>query len=329
MRALQKVGLIITILILIGISIIPYDTVIPLQAGKMLGVLTAVIIMLITEVFPIGITSLIAIVLMTVFGCCDTIAEAASGYTNKVLFFVLASFGISEALTVVPASKRLLVKMMGLFGKDIKALLLAVMVCIAVLSAVISNVAAAAVFVPIVLKMMKMYEDTDERRQTTKCFMIAIPVASMIGGMMTPAGSSINILAINLLYDNTGVQIAFVQWMVFGIPLAIVAIAFTWQVFIRVYQPCLISPIIIKDYIEQIKVTGKMKRDEIYTIVVVLVILVLWILSSWITVLDITVIALLGLMMFFIPGMNILSWKQFVDCVSWEAFFLTAKATMG
>ena len=322
MKTIQKIGLGFAIVVLVAVNFLPVSNELSVPGRNMLGILISVIVLLVTEVFPIGITCLAAISLMVLYGCCDSVALATSGYTNKVLYFVVASFGISEALTVVPASRRMLVSLMKLFGKNIRKLLFAVMLCIAILSSVISNVAAAAVFVPIVLKMMDIYEDEDDKARTSKCYMIAIPVASMIGGMMTPAGSSINMIAINMLYDNTGMNITFAQWMLFGIPVAAAALVFAWIVCIKVYKPCDVAEETITGYIEEIKVRGRMDTKEKYTITVVLVMLLLWILSSWIQALDITVIALLGLLMFFIPGFNILTWKQFVNCVSWEAFFL-------
>ncbi|MBR0376720.1 MAG: anion permease, partial [Firmicutes bacterium] len=54
----------------------------------------------------------------------------------------------------------------------------------------------------------------------------------------------------------------------------------------------------------------------------VVIMLTLWILSSWIPALNITVVALIGLALFFIPGWSIMSWKQFERAVSWEAFLL-------
>jgi sodium-dependent dicarboxylate transporter 2/3/5 len=50
--------------------------------------------------------------------------------------------------------------------------------------------------------------------------------------------------------------------------------------------------------------------------------IVLWILSSWYPVFNVTVVALIGLMLFFVPGFQVLTWEDFRRCVAWEAFFL-------
>ena len=51
--------------------------------------------------------------------------------------------------------------------------------------------------------------------------------------------------------------------------------------------------------------------------------LVLWILSSWYPFLQIAPVAIVGLMLYFIPGkMQVLTWNDFKRCVSLEAFIL-------
>jgi sodium-dependent dicarboxylate transporter 2/3/5 len=322
LRTLQKIGLITAIIILVGMHFLPTSELLPVAARNMLGLLLAVIVLLVTEVFPLGVTCLAALSLMFIFGCVGSIAEATVGYTNKVLYFVVASFGISEALTTVPASKRMLVGLMTTFGQNISRLLFAIMLCVALLSSVISNVAAAAVFIPIIMKFLDVYEDEAERKRTARCFMLALPIASMIGGMMTPAGSSINLLAIGLLQKNAGVTVTFVEWMLIGIPLCAALLPFSWLMCCRVYRPAPLAQSKISAYLETIRIHGKMEVKEVYVLTLVFIMLVLWILSSWYPVLDITVVALLGLLLFFVPGFEVLTWQQFKSCVSWEAFFL-------
>ena len=71
----------------------------------------------------------------------------------------------------------------------------AIMLVTCLLSSVISNVAAAAVFIPIILEFLDAYDRPEDRHRTARAYMISLPVASMIGGMMTPAGSALNVLA--------------------------------------------------------------------------------------------------------------------------------------
>ena len=321
----QIIGLIAAIVILLLMFVIPTSELLPVPARNMLCVLLSVIVMLVTEVFPLGITCLLAISMMYFFGCVQTVPEALTGFTNQVVFFVVASFGISQALTVVPASTRMLLMLMKKFGKNINMLLFAIMLVTAVLSSVISNVAAAAVFIPIIMKFLQVYDKEEDRKRTAKAYMIALPISSMIGGMMTPAGSSINMLAINMLEKNTGETIPFVNWMIMGIPLAVILLPIAWLICCKVFKPAPLDKSVIDSYIEgeQKKLPAKMTGKEKYVIIILLIMLVLWIMSSWVPFLNITAVALVGLMLYCLPGKaNILPWKEFAKSVSLEAFFL-------
>ena len=321
----QIIGIAAAAVILAGMRFIPVTDVLPYEAKNTLCVLIAVMVLLVTEAFPFGITCLAAISLMYFFHCTDSVPGALTGFTNATLFFVLASFGISESLTAVPVSTRLLLVLMKRFGRNTDRLLLAIMAVTALLSSVISNVAAAAVFIPIVTAFLGVYDNEEDRRKTGRAYMIALPVASMIGGMMTPAGSSINMLAISMLEKYTGTTLSFVQWMGLGIPLTLAVLPLAWLLFIRIYRPAPLAEEKIKAYVDRklSELPPHMTGKERYVLLVLLVMLVLWILSSWIPYLQITAVALIGLMFYFIPGrLQVMTWKRFQSSVSLEAFIL-------
>jgi sodium-dependent dicarboxylate transporter 2/3/5 len=152
--------------------------------------------------------------------------------------------------------------------------------------------------------------------------MIAIPVSSMIGGMMTPAGSSINLLTINLLEQYTGQTVTFVQWMAAGIPLTIVLLPIAWWLMCVVYKPAEIAPEMVRDFIHNLDIPEKITLEEIKTIIITGIMLVLWILSSWFRGINVMVVALAGCCVFCLPGINVLKFKTFLGHVSWESFFL-------
>ena len=324
-KKLQIVGIIAAAVILIGMFFIPTSEAMPYAARNTLGVLLAVVILLITEAFPLGIVCLSAISMMYFFGCVKTVPEALSGFTNATLFFLLASFGISEALTAVPVSTRLLLVLMKKFGRNINQLLFAIMFVTAAISSVISNVAAAAMFIPLVTNFLRVYEKEEDRKRSGKAFMIALPVASMIGGMITPAGSSISILTISMLEKYAGVTIPFVHWMLMGAPLAIIMLPVAWFFCAKVFKPAPLTEETISNYAAELEneIPRKMTAKEIYVLIVVGILLVLWILSSWIPFLHVAAVSLAGLLLLFLPGKaGVLTWKDFTRSVSLPAFLL-------
>lgn len=321
MKRTQLIGAILSVAVLIAMFFVPESIGLSTAGIRTLGVLIAIIIALVTEPLPIGITCMLGIALMVIFGVSPTVSDALSGYTNHILFFVLVSFGLSEAIAKVPLSKRLLVVLIRLFGAKTKRILLALMICAALMSSIMSNVATTAVLISVVISFLRVYDDREEHARSGKAFMIGLPIASMLGGMITPAGSPLNLLGIDFLAD-AGIRLSFVEWMLVGTPIAIVSLIFSWFIIAKVFKPAEIAPEKINEYIASLNIPSKFDFKEKYVTCVVLALLILWILSSWFPVLNVTVVGTVGFAFFFIPGISILNWKDYTRSVSWASFFL-------
>lgn len=278
--------------------------------------------MLITEALPIVITSITFCALMPLLHVTPNLSQALVGYCEPIVFFTLASFGIASALTNIPLSKRVLRKLLKVFGKNIKTVLLAIMICCALVSSIVSNVPTCAIFMSISIGFLEMYDNEEDKKRSGRAFMIAIPVASMIGGMMTPAGSSINLLAISLLEKQTGLTISFVEWMCAGIPLTVILIPVAWAIICRVYKPVNLSHEQIAAFRSEMEIPAKFSRQEIKVMVIVCIMFALWILSSWIRQINVMIVAILGCSVMFLPGIKVLDIKTFLRDNSWDAFFL-------
>lgn len=321
MKRSQIIGAVLSLAVLAGMLFVPETIGLSRQGIHTLGVLVAIIIALVTEPLPIGITCMLGIALCVIFGATENISQALSGYTNHIIFFVLVSFGISEAIAKIPLSHRLLVLLIKIFGTKIKNILLALMLCAAIMSSIMSNVATTAVLISVVVSFLDIYKDEESKRRSGRAFMIGLPIASMLGGMITPAGSSLNMLGIDFL-TQAGITVSFVQWMAVGTPIAVISILFSWLIITKVFKPVEIEKNKIEDYIESLNIPKRLETQECKVAVIVAVMLILWILSSWFKALNITVVGMVGLSLLFLPGIDVLNWKEFTRSVSWASFFL-------
>ena len=289
---------------------------------KTVGLLLAFLFILVLEVLPVVVTSLLFCGLMPVLGVVSNLGDAMIGYAQPIVFFTLASFGIAAALTTIPISRRVLQALLLRFGNNIKQVLLAMMIACALFSSIVSNVPTCAIFMAISLDFIELYRDEKAKRRSARCFMIAMPVASMIGGIMTPAGSSVNLIAISQLENITGQTVSFVQWMYAGIPLAVVLVPLAWWLMIKIYKPEEINKEMVHTFIERLNIPQKMDCKEKKVLVLVGIMLILWIASSWVPAINIMVVTILGCAILFFPGMEILEVKVFLRENSWDAFFL-------
>lgn len=290
--------------------------------NRTLGVLVAFLILLVTEALPIIMTSLSMCVIMYLLHVVDDLKMAFEGFSEPVVYFVMASFGITTALTVVPISQRILKKLLKMFGKNIESVLFAVMIACGGFSSIVSNIPTCAIFMTISMKFLEVYKSKEDRKKMGKIFMIAVPVSSMIGGMMTPSGSSINILAISQLEKITGIRITFIQWMLVSMPIAIIMIPLAWLIFIKIYHPVKIREADIAKFIEEMDIPQKIEKKERKILFIVSGMLFLWVLSSWIREINIIAVTIIGCGMLFFPGIEVLDIKIFIKENSWDAFFL-------
>lgn len=324
LSAKQKWGLGIAAGILVAMFLVPTPEGLTVAGVRTLGCTLSMLILLSTGALPLGLTALSFMILYFLTGAAPSLNVAISGMATPPVLFILASFGMSDAVSNSPISRRILYAMLKLFGKSIRMTLLGLMFATAVVSAFISNVPVTAMFVTIGLAFLKLYENEDNRKKTGRAFMIAIPVAAMIGGIMTPVGSSPNLVAISTLAEMTGHQISFVEWAAYGVPIGVLLVPLAWLMITRVFPPVEMEPARFKGFVESTRVTEKVGKQEAKVILIMGTMIVLWVLSSWIKAINLYAVAVLGVCIMFLPGVNVLNWDDFRKSCNWDVVFVTA-----
>lgn len=296
------------------------------EGMKCLFLVTAVLVLWVTEAMPLGISALVLVAMIPTYGIM-TPNETFTAFISSVFFFVLATYSISIAIMKTPLAKRISKFFLKWAGANVNKILLGFMIGSAILSAIMSNVPVTALFMGIGLGILDELKVKPRESNLGKAMMIGIPFAAMAGGMATPAGSSINVLALSLFEQTTGETIRFVDWMIIGIPLCIVFVPITWFVLIRMFKPENVSVDFVDKLVDTLKVPEKLTRDEIKVISIISAMVILWVLSSWIPSINITVVAIMGLIVFCLPGINMFTWKEFSSDVSWDALIVVGSVT--
>lgn len=70
-----------------------------------------------------------------------------------------------------------------------------------------------------------------------RALLIACAWGTIIGGIGTPSGAGPNPLAIGFVKEMTGYQITFGQWMLFGVPAALLMVPASWAVLLIFFKP--------------------------------------------------------------------------------------------
>ena len=318
----ERFGLFSSFLILAGSFLIPATEAISTAGIRTIGLACAFLVLLITEALPLTISCWTILGIMPLIGVSPGFGAALSGFSNPVLFFILASFGISATFTSLPLSKRILIILLKKFGRSMKCTLFALMLCILSITSFVSSVPTAALFMAIVLSFLELFDNEDDRKATGKAFMIAIPITCLFGGIATPVGSTMNLLALELLEEYTGLTISFVQWMSIGIPIALLILPVAWLLIYHIYKPAEINFDLVQSFIKKLDIPPKLCVKEKKALAITSSMLVLWILSSWVNQINIMIVSLLGTCIMFFPRIGVLEWKSFIKNVNLDSFFL-------
>jgi sodium-dependent dicarboxylate transporter 2/3/5 len=296
------------------------------QARNLAGVFAIALILWVTEAIPIAVTSLLVVALQPLFQV-TTLGAAVAGFMTPVFFFVVTMFCIAQVVVDSGLARRFALVLLDRARTDSRRVVLAFMVGAAIMSAVVSDVPVAAVWMSMALPLLARIDAVPGSSPLGKALMIGIPVAAFIGGVGTPAGSSINILGLFQIEQFGKVQVTFLQWMAIGIPMVIVLTPISWWVIVKVFPPEVPTLGNLAEIREERRRLGPFTAGETKVMALLGLMIVLWVASSWVRAIDTTLVAMAGAVAMFLPGMNLLTWPRAQRMIGWDALLLIGSVT--
>jgi len=211
------------------------------RAVAALGVLMALWWM--TEALPLAATSLLPLVLLPVFGVTG-IGNAAAPYADKVIFLFMGGFMLALAVEKWGLHRRIALLTVRAVGTKQTRLVGGFMAATAFLSMWLSNTATAAMMLPIGMSLVTLACEREGKGAGATvsaspfgvAMMLGVAYAASLGGLGTPIGTPPNVLLVGYL-EKQGIAIGFAQWMMFGVPLAVVFTALAWALLVFVLHP--------------------------------------------------------------------------------------------
>lgn len=295
-------------------------------AKNLVGVFCVAMVLWVTEAIPIAATALLVIVLQPLFQV-TTVGAAVGGFTSPVLFFVIAMFCIAQVVQGSGLARRFALMLLERAQGDSRRVVLAFMVGAAAMSTIVSDVPVAAVWMSMALPLLAQAGAQPGRSALGKALMIGIPVAAFIGGVGTPAGSSINVLGLHQIEQFGKAKVSFVQWMALGLPMVLVLTPLAWLTIVRCFPPEMASVGDLEQTRRERRSLGSLGSAERKVLALLGTMFVLWLASSWVRAIDTTVVALAGAVAMFLPGVNLLSWPQAQRAIGGDAVLLIGGVT--
>jgi sodium-dependent dicarboxylate transporter 2/3/5 len=204
----------------------------PASAYSLLSITLWMALWWVTESVPISVTALLPIILFPLTGVVDLETTTAS-YGHKYIFLYMGGFMLAIAIEKWNLHKRIALNIIKIIGTDVSKIILGFMVATAFLSMWISNTATAVMMLPIGMSIVAQLQDNpdteeDENLLFGKALMLSIAYSASIGGMATLIGTPPNLVFAGYVEEVYKIDITFLQWLKFGLPIAIPLLVIAW-----------------------------------------------------------------------------------------------------
>ena len=152
--------------------------------------------------------------------------------------------------------------------------------------------------------------------------MIGIPIAALIGGVGTPAGSSINLLGLIMIEQAGGERVPFLHWMAIGIPMVAILLPVAAWVLVRFFPPEIASIGDLEEIHHERRRMGPVSLAEWKVVAIMSAMITLWIASTWLPVFDTFLVAVVGAVAMFLPGIGLFTWKEVQQVTGWDTLMV-------
>ncbi len=329
----KTISLTAAVLLLIIINIAPLERVtsggssLTMDGKAALSILVFVIVLWVTEAVPFAIAGLIGVLLIPVFGI-ETFTDVVGyGFGNSIVVFFIGVLAISSGLTRSGLADRLTSLILKKAGLSPNRLIFTFLVTGAFLSMWVTNMSVSAMLLPVGMNILRRFDAKPLKSNFGRALMIAIAWGPAIGGIGTPVGNGANIVTLSYLKDLAGVHIDFLRWMLVGVPAAILILPLAYLVLIRIFpfEPLKLS----SDHESTNEDVPKLRATEIKALIIFAVTVLLWVgdplIVRWTGCsLPLEAVAVGGAILFFMPGINILNWKEAQQDIDWGGIILIA-----
>lgn len=310
-------GLLLAALVVL---ILPND--LNMQARIVAGIVVLMGTWWMTEAVPIPVTALLPLVLFPAFGIAG-IDDVANSYANDTLFLFLGGFMLALGMQRWNLHRRIALRIVLLVGTRPPRLVAGLMLATALLGMWVSNTATAMMMIPLGMSVIALVESQKGVQANSRFgvgIMLGIAYSATLSAFGTIVASPGNVFVVAYIEENFGYKITFLQWMMFGLPLAAVFMVLGWFFITKVLWRAEIDDIpggrkLIAD---ELRSLGRMSAGETLVLVIFLLTALSWIFMSvifedpWAT--DPVIAMIAGIVVFTLParprdGIMLMDWE--------------------
>ena len=206
----------------------------------------------------------------------ENIDKYAQTFSSSIIWLLLGGFCLATAMTKTKLDQALFKYTLKLSGTNPRNLLIGLMSTTMVASMLMSNTATTSMVIASILPVLT---SLGKKSGVSKALLLGIPIAAATGGIGTIIGTPSNAIAAGAL-KSAGITMEFIDWMKFGVPVAIVLTAVCCLALILIYIKDT-TPISL-DFLEDQKgvTSPELTRKRKIVSIVIIVTVGLWLTTS-------------------------------------------------
>lgn len=311
-------------------AIKPFDM--DFGASATLGMVIWMLTWWISEVVPMGVTSLLPILIFPLTGILS-LEKTCIAYGNKYVFLFMGGFIIALAMEKWNLHRRMALNIVRRTGSGANHIILGFFLASYLISMWISNTATTLMMFPIASSVVALLLKKEHghlskgEKNFALTLMLAIAYGANIGGIATLVGSPPNAAAAGILSSETFQRpISFFDWLIIGLPFSLVLLILSYIFLVKVVYPNKLgkfdagNSIINEELLKMGKTSGPEKR--VFTIFILTALLWIgadplaeWLKATGIIFNDVMIAVLSSVLLFIIPAQKhqaqpLLEWKD-------------------
>jgi len=270
-----------------------------MQHALLLGIVAFLVVLWSNEALPLGVVSLLPIVLFPLFGILDTEA-VAQNYSTSIIFLFLGGFMLAIAIEKTGLHHYFSTKLLNLFPKSATGIIYALAFSAALLSSILNNTTVTLMLMPIALYL-------SSNAQLTIRFLLATAYGASLGGILTPIGTAPNLFLLGFLKGKGMEMLSFGEWVLLMAPVVgLMLLIVPYILSLGVEREC------VKEVSTSIPILNTQQK-RLYAIIIVLALLLIintLLKQLYDFALDEKLILLSFGLLMFVPRVGFLTWED-------------------
>lgn len=190
----------------------------------------------VTEVVPIGVTSITIGVVQALF-LIRPAREALTDFMDPSVWFIFGSLIFGMVFTRTGLTRRMAYRMLSLVGERTSMIYLGCFTMTASLTLIMAHTAVAATVFPLMVAIYSLYSPEGDKTRFGKGLFMGMAFVAGAGSIITLLGAARGAVAIGFFLDIEGRAISFFELSYYMLPVGILMTFLLWIFFMLWYKP--------------------------------------------------------------------------------------------